>query len=88
VWCTIAQKIGRMWESSPKTLTRVCRLCFRVASLETLAVHPAGGLDLRQPILSGGYTSQIFFYVLLSDVTYRDLRAFAVRDDDTEDALT
>jgi hypothetical protein len=43
---------------------------------------------LRQPILSGGYTSQIFFYVLLSDVTYRDLRAFAVRDDDTENALT
>jgi hypothetical protein len=48
----------------------------------------SSGLDLRQPILSGGYTSQIFLYVLLSDVTYRDLRAFAVRDDDIEDALT
>ena len=54
---------------------------------ETLTVHPADRLDLRQPVLCRGNAPQIFVHMLFSDVAHWDLFAFAVGDRDTEDAL-
>lgn len=56
-------------------------------NFQSLPIHPAFRLDLREPVLSGRNSAQIFLNVLLPDVPHWDLLPFAVGDRDTEDLL-
>jgi len=55
------------------------------SDLQTLPIHPAFRLDLCEPVLNCGNSSQIFLDVLFSDVPHWDFLPVTVGDRDTED---
>lgn len=55
--------------------------------IKTLPVHPAFRLDLREPVLGRGNPSEVFFYVLFSDIPDRDGNAIKVEYGDAKDAF-
>jgi|HubBroStandDraft_2_1064218.scaffolds.fasta_scaffold251168_2 hypothetical protein len=54
---------------------------------QALAVHPTLGTDPRQPFLDSWNPSEVFFYVLFSEVANRNGGTVKVQDVDAKDAF-